>query len=438
MSLVMGVDSSTQSCKVVVRDIETDLVVRTGFASHPPGTEVDPEAWWEALIEAIASAGGMADVVAISIAGQQHGLVALDVDGQPVRPALLWNDTRSSLEAVDIVERFGKRGILERTGSLPVAATTSTKLLWIARNEPQIASRITAVCLPHDYLSWRLSSSYPNIDALFTDRSDASGTGYFNPETNHYDEEIIDLCIGRQIVLPRVVDDVSAADRVRVELAPHEPPIAAGMGDNAAAARGIGLAPGALGVSLGTSGTVFGISESPHRDRDGYISGFASGDGRYLPLVCTLNAARVITWGASLLGVDLDAFAKLALAAPSGAAGLIFTPYLEGERTPNLPDATATLEGVSLTSGSRENFARACVEGMLRNLVSAAKIMENSGVSVERIVLIGGASTNPAVQQIAQEMFSAPVDIIAPGEYVALGASRQAEHVYRSAQTDSP
>jgi xylulokinase len=436
MTFVMGVDSSTQSCKVVVRDIETDLVVRTGFASHPPGTEVHPEAWWNALIEAVTSAGGMAEVGAISIAGQQHGLVALDVDGQPLRPALLWNDTRSSHEAEDIVERFGKKGILERTGSLPVAATTSTKLLWVARNEPQVASRIAAVCLPHDYLSWRLSSSYPNIDALFTDRSDASGTGYFNPETNQYDKEIIDFCIGRQIVLPRLVDDDSAADTVRVELAPHEPPISAGMGDNASAARGMGLTPGTLGVSLGTSGTVFGITESPHRDQDGYISGFASGDGRYLPLVCTLNAARVITWGASLLGVDLDTFAELALAAPSGSAGLIFTPYLEGERTPNLPDATGSLEGISLTSGSRENFARACVEGMLRNLVAATKVMESSGVSAERIVLIGGAATNPAVQQIAREMFSAPVEIISPGEYVALGASRQAETTLKSAKRD--
>ena len=168
MTFVMRVDSSTQSCKVVVRDIETDLVVRTGFASHPPGTEVHPEAWWNALIEAVTSAGGMAEVGAISIAGQQHGLVALDVDGQPLRPALLWNDTRSSHEAEDIVERFGKKGILERTGSLPVAATTSTKLLWVARNEPQVASRIAAVRAWKKAMLCQLTSTLPRTSSART------------------------------------------------------------------------------------------------------------------------------------------------------------------------------------------------------------------------------------------------------------------------------
>lgn len=431
----MGVDSSTQSCKVVVRDIDTNVVVRSGSAPHPPGTEVDPEDWWLALLDAINSAGGMEDVAGLSIGGQQHGLVALDGEGQPVRPALLWNDTRSFQEAEDITQHFGREAIIQRTGSLPVAATTSTKLLWVARNEPHIASRIEAVCLPHDYLSWRLSRSYPNLESLFTDRSDASGTGYFNPLENSYDFEIVKYCLGREILLPRVVDDTSVADLVHPTLAAHEVFISSGMGDNAAAARGMELSPGSLAVSLGTSGTVFAVSETQRCDNDGYISGFASGDGRFLPLVCTLNAARVVTWGASLLGVDLDTFADLALAARPGASGLVLTPYLEGERTPNLPDATASLEGITLSNGSRENFARACIEGMLRNLVSASEVLQTSGVEVERIVLIGGASTNPAVQQIAGEMFHAPLDIIPAGEYVALGASRQAEDVYRKSQS---
>lgn len=425
----MGVDSSTQSCKVVVRDTDTNQVVRASSAPHPPGTEVDPQAWWEALWEAITQAGGLGDIAAISIAGQQHGLVTLDEAGAVVRPALLWNDTRSSQEAEDLIARFGAGPLVERTGSLPVAALTSSKLLWVSRHEPDHAKRIAAVCLPHDYLSWRLSDSYPDISGLFTDRSDASGTGYFNPVTNTYDDEILQFCLNHTITVPRIVPVGEPAGKVSAEYAHHQPPIGSGMGDNAAAARGMGLAPGTLAVSLGTSGTVFGVSDSPSRDDRGYISGFASAEGSYLPLVCTLNAARVLTWGASLLGVDVDEFSDLALQAPDGAGGLVVLPYLEGERTPNLPDATASLTGITLSSGTRENFARACIEGMLRNLVDASGHLEEAGHPMERVVLIGGAAASPAVRKVASELFRVPLEVAEPAEYVALGASRQAEDV---------
>lgn len=429
--LVAGVDSSTQSCKVIIFDPTSQKVVRTGRADHASGSEIDPEIWWLALHEAIENAGGLGDVGAISIAGQQHGMVLLDQHGEVVRRALLWNDVRSGLETEELIKQFGVDWLADNTGSVPVPSFTSTKLRWVRNNEPDIVKRVAAVCLPHDYLSWRLSTYYPDITKLFTDRSDASGTGYFNPQTDRYLAEVLDFCLGKKVLLPEVVSYDEVAARMRSDIADHPLNIGAGMGDNAGAAQGLGLTPGNFAVSLGTSGTVFGSLGQPISDPTGTISGFADAVGNYLPLVCTLNAARVIQWGADLLGVDLNQFADLALAAKPGAGGVAVTPYLEGERTPNLPNATASVLGITLDNGSRENFARACVEGMLRGLAFGAEVILNQGQQVTSIALIGGAAANPAVREIAAEIFHAPVTVPDPAEYVALGAARQAAKLLR-------
>src|SRR6187402_577426 len=190
MTLVAGVDSSTQSCKVVVRDLDTGAVVRSGRAGHPDGTSVDPAHWWTALLEAISDAGGLEDVAAISVGGQQHGMVALAADGTVIRDALLWNDTRSAGAAADLIEEFGADTLAERTGLVPVASFTSTKLRWLRDAEPENAARVAAVALPHDWLTWRLRGygpERPELGELTTDRSDASGTGYWSPASGEYD-----------------------------------------------------------------------------------------------------------------------------------------------------------------------------------------------------------------------------------------------------------
>ena len=156
MTLVAGVDSSTQSCKVVIRDLDTGAIVRTGRASHPDGSEVDPEAWWVALQEALSQAGGLDDVAAVSIAGQQHGMVVLDDAGRVIRDALLWNDTRSAPAAAALIAELGAAELAARTGSVPVASFTATKLRWLRDAEPENAARVAAVALPHDWLTWRL------------------------------------------------------------------------------------------------------------------------------------------------------------------------------------------------------------------------------------------------------------------------------------------
>ncbi len=429
MRLVVGVDSSTQSCKVVVVDPEADreahpddrAIVREGAAAHPPGTEVDPEAWWEALRQAIDRAGGLDDVAALSVAGQQHGLVALDSDGKVVRPALLWNDTRSGAAARQLVDELGAEAWASGTGSVPVASFTITKLRWLADHEPEHAARIAAIALPHDWLTWRLRGT-GRLEDLTTDRSEASGTGYFDPTTNEYRRDLLAHALRREqaddLVLPRVLSPHEGVDGPTL--------LGPGCGDNAGAALGLALEPGEVMVSVGTSGVVAAVSATPTNDASGLVAGFADATGHYLPLACTLNGSRVLDSAAALLGVDHAGLDALALAAPPGSGGLGYTPYLEGERTPNLPDATGTLEGMTLANLTRENLARAAVEGLLGLLAGALDAIRRQGVDVQQVTLVGGGSKSEALRELAPELLGVPVRTPPFAEYVALGAARQA------------
>ncbi|MFY1657130.1 xylulokinase [Micromonospora sp. WMMD1274] len=449
MPLVAGVDSSTQSCKVVVRDAETGALVRQGRAPHPPGTEVDPYAWWEALRTAVAEAGGLADVAAVSVGGQQHGMVCLDASGEVVRPALLWNDTRSADAARELVEETGggetgRRFWAEATGAVPVASFTATKLRWLARHEPDNADRVAAVCLPHDWLTWRLAGA-PGLDALRTDRGDASGTGYWSPRTGEYRLDLLERAFGRRPKVPVVLGPAEAAGHLDPAVlgggaasgtagspgtgAAGPVLLGPGTGDNAAAALGAGAGPGDVVVSIGTSGTVFAVADTPAADASGAVAGFADATGRFLPLVCTLNAARVLDAAATLLGVDLDTLGELALSAPPGADGLVLVPYLEGERTPDRPHATGTLHGLTLGTSTPAHLARAAVEGMLCGLADGLDALIAQGARADRIILVGGGARSAAVRRIAPQVFGRPVVVPPPGEYVADGAARQAAWV---------
>lgn len=428
--LVAGVDSSTQSCKVVIRDTRSGEVIRRGRAAHPPGTEVDPRAWWEALLSAVADAGGLDDVAAISVAGQQHGMVVLDDRGDIIRPALLWNDTRSADAAESLVREHGAASLARRTGSVPVASFTSTKLRWLRDVEPEHADRVAAVALPHDWLTWRLlgRGGGGGLEALTTDRSDASGTGYWNSASEAWDEELLVSALGHGALLPRVVapDGISGDTDGTVPGIPAGIRVGAGAGDNAAAALGLAMGAGDVGVSLGTSGTVFAVTDTPTADPSGAVAGFADATGRHLPLIATLNAARVLDAIATLLDVTHDQLGRLALQARAGSSGLVLRPYFEGERTPNLPDATASLHGMTLGSTTRENLARAAVEGMLCGLADGFDAVRRQGVNADRILVIGGAAQNPAVAEIATQVFDSDISVPAPGEYVADGAAVQA------------
>ncbi|OMH33089.1 xylulokinase [Tersicoccus sp. Bi-70] len=447
MSLVAGVDSSTQSCKVVIRDAATGALVRSGSAPHPDGTEVDPEAWWLALQAAVEDAGGLDGVTAMAVGGQQHGMVVLDADGAVIRPALLWNDTRSADAATDLARELGdghlERGraaLLAAGGSVPLASFTVTKLRWLADHEPENAGRVAAVALPHDWLTWRLSGS-TDVRTLTTDRSDASGTGYWHPGTGQYRWELLSRALRRDVgpgdlALPRVAGPFEAVGETAASGAiPAGIVLAPGCGDNAGAALGLGLAPGQVFVSLGTSGVVAAVADSPAADLSGIVAGFADATGAFLPLACTLNGTRVLEAGRRLLGVDHEGLSALALAAEPGAGGLVHVPYLEGERTPDLPRATGSLRGMTPASLTRENLARAVVEGLLCHLAAALDGIRALGVEADEVTLVGGGARSAAVRRLAPGLLGVPVVVPAAGEYVADGAARQAATTVAGADT---
>ncbi len=430
MTLVAGIDSSTQSCKVVIRDAQTGAAVRSGAAPHPPGTSVDPAAWWDALQRAAEAAGGLDDVAAVAVGGQQHGMVCLDESGDVVRDALLWNDTRSAGAAEELVAELagGAQGWATAVGSVPLAAFTVTKLRWLARNEPDNAGRTAAVCLPHDWLTWRLAGAH-GLDALVTDRGDASGTGYWSPRDGEYRTDLLAAALGHAPQLPTVLAPSAAAGHTEggAVLGP-------GTGDNAASALGLEAVQGDAIVSLGTSGVVCAVSATPTADPSGEVAGFADATGRFLPLVCTLNAAKVLDSTARMLGVDLGTLSDLALSAPAGAGGLVMVPYFDGERTPNRPDATAAVHGLRHDNADPAHLARAAVEGMLCGLADGLDALRAQGVDLTHALLIGGGARSAAVRAIAPAVLGLPVDVPEPGEYVADGAARQAAWVLSGAE----
>ena len=421
--LIAGVDSSTQSVKIVIRAADTGELVREGRAPHPDGSEVDPIHWKNALDSAIAQAGGLDDVAAISVGGQQHGMVALDESGEVIRPALLWNDTRSAVQAESLnSEMGGNQAIADAVGSVLVASFTASKVRWMTENEKKNADRVHSIALPHDWLSWQLQGG-KDFSKLFTDRSDASGTGYFDPKSSTYRRDILAkaLLSDREVYLPTIIAPSTFGGTTTAGI-----PIAPGAGDNAGAALGVQAEPGDVVISLGTSGTAFAVSTTSTHDSSGAVAGFADASGRFLPLVCTLNAARIFDAATTILGKTHDEVGALALSSAPGAHGLTLLPYFEGERTPNRPTATGVFSGMNIANSNPADIARAMIEGMLSGLADAVAALENLGVDIKRVLIIGGAAKNPAVGQIASALFGRPVLIPPAGEYVADGAAKQA------------
>ncbi|MEU6850327.1 FGGY family carbohydrate kinase [Actinacidiphila alni] len=423
MGKVAGIDSSTTGTTVVVCDSETGAVLRQGHAPHPledgeKPTEIDPQAWLLSLGEA-AKDGVLEGVQAIGISGQQHGLLALDAGGVTVRPALLRGDKRAQVQAVDLTDELGGvAGWTEAVGSVPQAAYPVAKLRWIAQHEPQAAQRIAQVLLPHDWLVWQLLGRPARRT---TDRGDASGTGYWSAATGEYRMDLVERALGHQVALPDVLAPAEPAGQT-----PEGLLISAGTGDNMAAALGLGLGPGDAVVSLGAAGTVFAVHHEALKDPTGTVTAFADATGRHLPVVQVRNAVRTLRGTADLLGTDLAGLSELALKSTPGAYGLVLLPYLEGERTPDLPHTAGTLAGLRRDSMKPEHLARAAFEGMLCGLTDALDVLRDKGVEVRRVFLLGAAGELPAVQAIAPALFGTQVVVPPAAEYAALGAARQA------------
>lgn len=421
MPFVAGVDSSTQSVKVEIRDLDSGEIVDRGRGAHPavtaPRSEQDPTSWWSAFEAAWVEAGDR-EVAAISIGGQQHGMVALDRSGDAVHPAKLWNDTESSTDASRLVAEFGGPAAwAEAVGSVPVAAFTITKLAWLRRVHPEAFERMAHVVLPHDYLTSRLIGRY------VTDRGEASGTGYWSPSLDEYRWDLlalVDTDVDWSTIVPPVAGPMEQVGSWRGAI------VAPGTGDNMAAALGIGLTAGDAAVSIGTSGTVFAVSSTPTADPTGSVAGFADATGRFLPLVCTSNAAKVIDAVRTLLGVDAIEFDRLALAAEPG--GPIALPYFDGERTPNRPDATGVVAGLR-TDVTREQFARSAVDGVACGLLDGFRSLESMSAITGQVTLVGGGARSEAMQRVLAGLLDAPVVVSEVDEAVATGAAVQAAAV---------
>ena len=430
-SVVLGVDSGTQSTKAIALDPETGEIAGEGRAPHSGLDIQHPPEWWDALRIAVrqATTGGV-KVLGIAVGGQQHGCVTLDAAGVPVRPAPLWNNTDAAQDA----ERLnGEADFAAEVGTRLVASVTIAKLAHLARTAPEDLARTGAVCLPHDYLNLRLTGE------LATDRGDASGSGWWSPKDNRLRRDLLALAVGddaaHRLRVPEVRGADEAAGRLRPEAArelglPEGIPVGPGTGDNMAAALGVGAAPGELVISLGTSGTAFVVAERPTADRTGEVCGFADATGRFLPLACMLNCTRVLDGVAGMLGVARDEALARAQRQEPGAGGLLLLPYFAGERTPNLPRATGSLRGLTGAT-SADGLLRAALDGVAAGLAYCVAALERLGLRAAAVTLVGGGSQHPAWQQAIADATGLPITVRAGGEHAARGAALQAAAIVR-------
>ncbi|WP_225836812.1 FGGY family carbohydrate kinase [Streptomyces sp. NK08204] len=422
MGIVAGLDSSPDFTRIVVCDTDTGAVLRQGYASHPVEgrpSDVDPQAWLLSLGEA-AGGGLLEGVQAIGVSAQQNALIPLDAQGATVRPALTGGDKRAQVAAADLIDALGGREAwAQAVGCVPQAAQPVTKLRWLAKNEPENALRTAVLLQAHDWLVWQLLGRPLRRT---TDRGGASGTGYWSAGTGAYRPDLVDLALGHQAMLPEVIGPSEAAGTT-----PEGLLISAGTGETMAAALGLGIGLGDAVVSLGASGSVMAVHPESLADQSGMITSLADATGMHLPVVTTLNAVRTLRGTAELLGVpDLETLSELAMKSTPGAHGLVLLPYLEGERTPNLPHTAGTIAGLRRESMRPEHLARAAFEGMLCGLADALDVLRGRGVEVRRIFLLGPAAGLPAVQAAAPSLFGAQVVVPQPADYAAIGAARQA------------
>ena len=425
--VVIGIDSSTQSTKAVAVDLATGKIVAEGRAPHSGAVTQWPDGWWAALREAIAPIVALGlPVAGLSVAGQQHGLVTTDANANPILPAPLWNNVDAAPDAEWLNQQAN---FAAEIGSRLVASFTIAKVAHLARTQPAVLPSIAAICLPHDWLTWKLTGN------LVTDRGEASGSGWWSPITETAQRQLLELAAGAafaaRVRIPRVLGPNERAGVLSHDAAEFLGlkagiPIGPGSGDNMGAALGIGATPGHYVVSLGTSGTVYAVSDEPTADPTGEVSGFADATGRYLPLACMINCTRVVDVAANLAQITLVQALDLAGQLEPGADGLLLMPYLAGERTPNLPYSTGSLLGMSMFNLNAGRLGRAAVDGVAAGLAYCLAALRRLDIVAPEIVLVGGGSAHPTWQQAIADACQLPVTVLGGHEHVALGAAVQA------------
>ena len=441
----IGIDSGTQSTKAIVLDLDTGAIVATGHAAYelisglPPGhLEQHPQHWLDAVESCITQClekigpDGRSRVTGIGVSGQQHGLVALGADDQPVRPAKLWCDTSTQPQCEQIAHEFGGQpGVISLAGNAMLPGYTIPKVLWLKQNEPENYARTTTILLPHDYINFWLTG------VKRMEFGDASGTGILDVRTRTWSRDLIDYIDPRlHDLLPPLGSSRAIHGHLRPQLAaqwqlPADVIVSAGGGDNMMGAIGTGnIKPGVITASFGTSGTLYGVAASPVVDGQGEVAAFCDSTDQWLPLVCTMNVTVVTEQVREMHGWTIPQLEAAVASAPQGADGLLFLPYLNGERTPNLPNGTGVLHGLRPTNMTPAHLARAAVEGATLGLAYGLKRFRDLGMNPSEIRLTGGGSKSPVWRQIAADCFNAEVVTLSTAEGAALGAAIQAAYAH--------
>ena len=445
--MYLGIDCGTQGTKALLVT-DAGQAAGRGYARHEliektnGAREQEPRWWVQALIAAVRGAaagtpGALRDVRALGVSGQQHGLVVLDERMEVIRPAKLWNDTETAPQNAELIARLGGREAwFERFGMVPLTGYTASKLLWLQQNEPVNFARIRHILLPHEYLNWWLTGQ------MRAEYGDASGTAFFDSRKRAWTREVLDAIDGGTgqlcAALPALIGPDDSIGRVRPEVAEElglsrECLVAAGGGDNMMGAIGTGnVREGVVTLSLGTSSTVYSFAKEPVLDATGNVAAFCSSSGGWLPLVCTMNATNVVTAAVELIGrtvADIDG--ALARTHP-GADGLVFLPFLNGERTPDLPGAKGTLTGISSTNFTQDHLVRAAVEGVSFGVLNGLDLVM-SGRYPKVLQVIGGGARSRGWRQLLADAAAAPVQVPTEEEAGCLGAAIQARVAYARA-----
>jgi xylulokinase/toxin CptA len=439
--MFLGIDCGTQGTKALILDADSGRVLGQGSARHGlieganGRREQLPSDWLTACEQAIhqaLNAAGISgqQILGIGVSGQQHGLVLLDEHGEVLRPAKLWCDTESAPQNQRLLDYLGgESGSLQRLGVAIAPGYTVSKLLWTLETHPEIFAHIAHVLLPHDYLNYWLSGR------CCSDYGDASGTGYFDVRRRVWDSELLNHIdpSGRLLAaLPELIESDCCVGRIRADLAERlglnpAAMIASGGGDNMLGAIGTGnIQPGAITMSLGTSGTLYAYADEPRVSPQPQVATFCSSSGGWLALICTMNLTNASGIVGQLLELDIQKFATLAAQAPVGAEGLLLLPFFNGERVPALPTVTASLLGMTAANLTRANLCRAVIEGSLFGLRYGLDLLRASGNQSQRICLIGGAAQSPLWRQMVADIMATPLVCPSHTEAAALGAAIQA------------
>ncbi|MBF0278151.1 MAG: xylulokinase [SAR324 cluster bacterium] len=449
--LFLGIDSGTQGTKAILFSTRQKKVISEAYAPHEliennSGKKEQEPSWWteacsKVINEVLKTPGSSKEVKAIGVSGQQHGMTPLDGAGRVIRPAKLWCDTETVSQCEEITMKVGgPEKVVELIGNSVAAGFTASKILWMKQNEAENYQRLAKVLLPHDYINYWLTGEQK------TECGDASGTAYFDVKNRSWAPAILEAiddsgklsdCLPELVESHVPIGKISQKTAKQFQLSP-DVIVSSGGGDNMMAAIGTGnVTPGVVTTSLGTSGAIYSCADKPIIDPKGELAAFCSSSGHWLPLVCTMNVTVSTELTRALLGLGIKELNQKAASAPAGSEGLILLPYFNGERTPALPNAKATLFGISAINYTAANLCRAAMEGATLGLRYGLDVLRQQGIVPQEIRLVGGGAKSALWRQMVADVFNCSVVCPKSSEAGAMGAALQAMWCFLN-ETEGP